>query len=108
MSEHGKAFQEARTRKTETSKSVYERFIENKYAWDYGFCDGWDEAMDAKFDDRKVLSDWHRASKHLDCPCNEEERCVHTCPHGLMIMSGVCIWCIEKFEEMEKEGETSV
>lgn len=103
MSEQGKAFQEARERKAKSSAKVVDSFISNYYAWDYGFFDGWNEAMLAKFDDRATLAIWHRSSKHIFCPCNEQKRCKNTCPHGLPIMSGVCEWCINKFNEIEKK-----
>ncbi len=103
MSEQGKEFEEAKERKSKTSKPVAGLFIDHKYAWDYGFYDGWDEATNAKFDDRKALAQWYKSSKHVFCPCNEIDKCKSTCPHGQPVMSGVCEWCINKFNEIEKD-----
>lgn len=103
MSEESKAFHEAKDRKSKTSAAIVEQFIANKYAWDYGFYDGWDEAMKAKFDDRSTLAKWHRASKHVFCPCDESEQCNSNCPHGRQYMSGSCEWCRNKFDTMEAE-----
>lgn len=103
MSIESETFHEARDRRAESSRKLIDQFRGNIYAWDYGFREGWEEAMKAKFDDRIALEKWHRSSKHVFCPCNREEACKSTCPHGNSFMSGVCMWCINKFSEMEAE-----
>jgi hypothetical protein len=74
-------------------------------SWSYGFFDGWYSALDSNFDDRKALAKWRQSSKHLQCPCSEINQCTKSCPHGRAYMSGICIWCAEKFREMEKGNE---
>lgn len=74
-------------------------------AWSYGFYDGWNEALKAKFDDRAALARWRESSKHSSCTCSTESRCTTSCPHGEKYMSGVCIYCISKYNEIEIELE---
>lgn len=51
----------------------------------------------------KTLCRWFVASKHVFCPCTWDKKCDVNCPHGAPVMSGVCIWCNNKYEEIYQE-----